>query len=63
MKKGIVALRAEWLTRSKLDIRRFADATGNDYGTAHAWFRTGRVPRRKYLDGILATFPDWPVRA
>lgn len=64
MKKniGIVRAREAWLKKKKLTVRMFAEVTGNDSGTAHVWFRTGRVPRRKYLEDVLAMFPDWPCR-
>jgi hypothetical protein len=57
----VVRERATWLRKNKLTIRAFAEGTGNDPGTAHVWFRTGRTPRRKYLEDILAIHSDWPV--
>ena len=63
MKKNlkIVCTRKKWLKKKNLTIRRFAEATGNDIGTAYPWFRTGRTPRRKYLDSIDNVFADFPV--
>ncbi len=56
----IVRERAAWLKKNKLTVRLFSEMTGNDAGTAHVWFRTGRTPRRKYMEDILAVFPTWP---
>lgn len=58
----VVRARAAWLKKNKLTVRLFAETTGNDAGTAHVWFRTGRTPRRKYMEDILAVFPDWPCQ-
>ena len=63
MKKDIVVVRArkKWLKKKKLDNRKFAEATGNDTGTSAVWFKTGRTPRRKYLEDVLAVYPDFPL--
>lgn len=63
MKKNfkIVRARKKWLKKKNLTVRKFAEATGNDTGTAYPWFRTGRTPRRKYLDSIDNMFTDFPV--
>ena len=60
MTNDLIRQRAAWLKKNKLTIRKFAEATGNDPGTAHVWFRAGRTPRRKYLEAIAAVYPDWP---
>lgn len=63
MKKDIVTIRARsaWLKDHKLTKRLFAETTGNDLGTASIWFKTGRTPRRKYLEAIKSVYPDWPT--
>ena len=58
--KALIIERAKWLKKKKLTLRKFADATGNDFGTVYFWFENGRTPRRKYLDPVLAVYPDWP---
>lgn len=52
--------RRSWLRSKKLSMKEFGESTGNDYGTAYLWFREGRTPRRKYLDGVLSVHPDFP---
>ena len=53
--------RYKWLSSNGLDLRRFAEQTKNDFGTAYKWFEFGRTPRRKYLEPVLVVFPDWPL--
>ena len=52
--------RIAWIKSIGITARQFAEATGNDPGTAYSWFRTARRPRRKYLEAILRVFPHWP---
>jgi hypothetical protein len=58
---AVIRERQKFLKKHKLTPRMFAESTNNDIGTAQVWFRTGRTPRRKYLEDILALFPDFPI--
>lgn len=60
MTKAMIPRRQAWLRRNNLTVRKFAEAVGQDFGTAYKWFQSGRTPRRLYLDAVLAVFPDWP---
>jgi predicted transcriptional regulator len=60
-RKEVSGRRIAWLDLNGLTIRSFAEVTNNDFGTAYKWIEKGRTPRRKYLDGILQCFPDFPL--
>ncbi len=56
--KTLKSQRKAWLGTRK--IRNVADATGLEYGTAYKIINSNRIPRKKYLEAIIAVYPDFP---
>lgn len=62
MDKQMARLRQQWLKKNGISRRWFAEMTGQEIGTVHAWFSRGSTSRAPYLKAILKVFPKWPHR-